>query len=203
MYSSSDKVEVQELPAGTQIVKLSYPIIFLNASRAKMFILDAVRTYHSGIPTAFTSKNKNPDKLWNELGERHILLLKRKAGISPSEAEYVPQIKVVVLDMQPVTYMDTTGIEALKEMKAELKAYAEDGVEIRMIGLKSSLVEKFKRAGWNIIYEHKSGRSELLEVGSSVVVFEGLRNALSAPRFLDVEGFEELGRKKAVVTRRE
>jgi sodium-independent sulfate anion transporter 11 len=150
LYPSSDKLNVQ-VPAGTQIVKLSYPIIFLNAARAKISILDAIQTYNSGIPSAFTSMDKNPDRLWNELGSRRISLLRQKAGISPSEAEYLPQIRVVVLDMRAVVYIDTTGVEALKEMKTELKAYAGDGVEMRIVGLKNSLAGKFERVGWKIV----------------------------------------------------
>jgi sodium-independent sulfate anion transporter 11 len=147
LYPSSDKLDVQEMPAGTQIVKLSYPILFLNAARAKISILDAVQTYNSGMPSTFASTNKDPDRLWNEFGSRHISFLRRNANISPSEAEYLPHTRVVVLDMRAVIYMDATGVEALKEMKTGLKAYAGDGVEMRIVGLKNSLAGEFERGG--------------------------------------------------------
>jgi sodium-independent sulfate anion transporter 11 len=193
LYPSSDEIDVQEIPTGTQIVKLSYPIIFLNAARAKISILDAVQTYKSGMPSAFASTNKDPARLWNELGSRHISLLRQKANISPLEAEYLPQIRVVMLDMRSVIYMDTTGVEALKGMKSELKAYARDGVEMRVVGLKNSLVGKFERAGWKMVYAHEAKNMGTLRNESCLVIYEGLREAIADPGFQGVGEFGEKG----------
>lgn len=146
--SSSNGDRVDELPAGTALVKISHPIIFLNASRAKSNILDDVQTYHSGAPSGFDSQSKNPDRLWNELGAQHTALLRRKAEIPVNEAEYLPRVTVLVLDLQGVMYLDMSGIQALKDMQTELKAYAGGDIEIRFAGLRENLVGKIQRGGW-------------------------------------------------------
>jgi MFS superfamily sulfate permease-like transporter len=141
----------QHAQMGTQIVRFDYPIIFVNASRAKESILDAVQTWNLGAPPFSDSASGNPDRLWNELGAKRIKFLRQKAGIQPRDEEYLPQIRAVVLDFQGVRYVDATGIEALKAMKTELRTYAGDGVGIRFVGLRKLLVGKLERAGWSFI----------------------------------------------------
>ncbi|TVY81665.1 putative sulfate permease, partial [Lachnellula suecica] len=85
--SSSTREAIDELPSGTALVKMEHPIIFLNASRAKGSILDAVQTYHLRSPSKFTNQSKNPDRMWSELGAQHIKLLRKKAGIPTNEAQ--------------------------------------------------------------------------------------------------------------------
>ncbi|CZR65479.1 related to sulfate permease SutB [Phialocephala subalpina] len=176
--SSSTREAIDELPSGTALVKMPHPIIFLNASRAKNSILDAVQTYHSGAPTAFTNKSKNPDRMWSELGAQHIELLRRKAGIPLNEAEYLPQVRTLVLDLQGVTYMDMSGIQALKDMQTELKAYAGGEVEMRFVGLRENLVGKLQRAGWKLVGENVAFDKWAKESG--VVLFGTVRDAVMA-----------------------
>jgi sodium-independent sulfate anion transporter 11 len=51
------------VPRGTQIVSLETPIIFLNAERIKMDIIEAVWTNHEPTPLGPTSTSR---KVWNE-----------------------------------------------------------------------------------------------------------------------------------------
>ncbi|KUJ19659.1 SulP family sulfate permease [Mollisia scopiformis] len=176
--SSSNGDRVDELPAGTALVKISHPIIFLNASRAKSNILDAVQTYHSGAPSGFDSQSKNPDRLWNELGAQHTALLRRKAEIPVNEAEYLPRVTVLVLDLQGVMYLDMSGIQALKDMQTELKAYAGGDIEIRFAGLRENLVGKLQRGGWQLVEEHEASDSWSRE--RSVVLYGTVRDAILA-----------------------
>ena len=168
----------QHVQIGTQIVRFDYPIIFVNASRAKESILDAVQTWNLGASPFSDSASGNPDRLWNELGAKRIKFLRRKAGIQPRDEEYLPQIRAVVLDFQGVRYVDATGIEALKAMKTELRTYAGEGVEIRFVGLRNLIVGKLERAGWSFIDQGEVEGSA--EIGSKVVLYQRLNEAIYA-----------------------
>lgn len=166
----------QDVQSGTQIVRFDYPIIFVNASRAKESIVDAVQTWNLGASGSSDSTDKNKDRLWNELGARHITFLRQKAGIVNHEEKYLAQIRVVVLDLQGVRYVDATGIEALKDMTTELRAYAGEGLEIRFMGLKQYLVGKFEGAGWKFVDAHQVERSA--EGGNRVLLYTRLDEAI-------------------------
>lgn len=184
---------VDYIPADTTLVKFNHPIIFLNASRAKSSILDAVQTYHSGAPSEFTSPSKNPDRMWSELGARHIALLRRKANMSYLEQQHLPQVRVVVLDLSGVIYVDDTGIMAMKDMKTELKAYAGEGVEIRIVGLKQHLTGKFERAGWKMVRSGEESQQDKKQ--GTVILYHDVREAIADQ---GVFGLEEFGGKEAV-----
>ncbi|KAH9221764.1 sulfate permease-like protein [Leptodontidium sp. 2 PMI_412] len=158
-YYPSGEGGIDYIPAGTAVVKFNHPIIFLNASRAKSSILDSVQTYNAGSPSEFTSPSKNPDRMWSELGARHIDLLRRKAGMSHLEEHNLPQIQVVVVDLSGVIYVDETGIVAMKDMKTELKTYGGENVELRFVGLKQHLLGKFERAGWKFMINIRLGNT--------------------------------------------
>ncbi len=179
---------INYIPAGTAVVKFNHPIIFLNASHAKSSILDAVQTFHSGPSSALDSQAKNPDRPWNELGAQHIALLRHKANISFLETQNLPQIRVVILDLSGVIYVDETGIMALKDMKTELKAFAGDSVDIRFVGLKQHLIGKFERAGWKLTRnEHEVNAKD-----GGTVLYHAIWDAIAIPsKMLRNEEVEE------------
>lgn len=114
----------------------------------KKSILDMVKTFHNSATSLHSASGfKNPDRLWNEFGAQHILLLRRKAGIGAEEANTLPQIRAVVLDLKGVVYLDMTGIRALKDTLTELRAFGGKDVQVRVVGLRENLVEKLNRAG--------------------------------------------------------
>jgi solute carrier family 26 (sodium-independent sulfate anion transporter), member 11 len=168
----------QDLKAGTQIIQFDYPIVFINASKTKESILDAVQTWNLGVTPSATTTSKNPNRLWNELGAKHIEFLRRKAGILACDEEYLPHIRVVVLDLQRVKYVDATGIAALGDMKTELRTYAGEEVEIHFAGLSKLLVSKFERAGW-IFMDHKEVEGSA-KIEDRVVLYQRLEEAIGA-----------------------
>jgi len=166
----------QDVPDGVQVVKFSHPIIFLNAAACKTSIIDAVQTYQNG---KFATSDPNSDRLWNELGAQHVALLRNKAGLSKEEGEMLPLIRVVVLDMQGVVSLDVTGIQALKDMRSEMSAYAGEQVQVRMIGLKEDLVGQLVRADLKV---YGRGQNSI----GGVVIYERMKGAV----FADVENEE-------------
>ena len=187
--SDAGHEDLENLPIDTAMVRVSYPIIFLNASRTKGSILDSIQTWHVGTPSAFTSENKNPDRLWNELGVQHVALLRSKAGITTQEAEYLPRIRILVIDMSGVIYMDATGVQAFKDMRAELRSWGGQNIEIRFVGLRDYLIGRFERAGWRFVDQNEQG--EVWAKDGSVMLFDGARDAVAREASMSMSDMDE------------
>ncbi|KAI9049254.1 hypothetical protein LZ554_007101 [Drepanopeziza brunnea f. sp. 'monogermtubi'] len=185
---------IDHIPAGTAVVRFSHPIIFLNASRAKASILDTVQAFHSGAPAPSSSSSRNqkdPDRLWNELGTQHIARLRKRyannnKNISPphlsdAEDDDLPQIRLLVIDFSSVIYMDETGILALQDMQTELKAYAGTAVPIRFVGMMQHLVGKLERAGWEFSHPSiSSPQPQPQPQPGAVMLYHDMREAITA-----------------------
>lgn len=50
-----------------------------------------------------------------------------------------------------MTYIDTTGIIALQDLKADLREHAGETAEMRFVGLNESVRRRFEQAGWNLV----------------------------------------------------
>ncbi|TVY81664.1 hypothetical protein LSUE1_G003541 [Lachnellula suecica] len=85
-----------------------------------------------------------------------------------------------------------SGIQALKDMRTELKAYAGDEVEIRFVGLRENLIGKLQRAGWTLVGENVVNNLYARE-GNYTVLFSTVRDAVLAEHseeFVEKEGRE-------------
>jgi sodium-independent sulfate anion transporter 11 len=174
---------VRDVPEGIQIVRLEHPVLFLNATRTKKGILDAVMTFHKGVPsTSLTlkgSEKTNQDRLWNELGAQHIALLRRQAGISAAEADKLPLIKALVLDMEGVVGMDVSGVQAFKDTLGELIVFGGRQVEIRVVGLRDNIAGRLARAGVEVVLDDEGNKA------GRFVTYNGIGDAVSAPLSID------------------
>lgn len=75
-------------------------------------------------------------------------MLRKKAGITPQEANFLPYLNVLILDMAAVRYMDVTALVMLRDMRAELKAWAGADITIKFVGLETSVLRRMERDGW-------------------------------------------------------
>lgn len=174
--------EKNYIPSGTQVMAFNQAIIFLNAYRVKQDIMDTVQTYHSGIPAA----EKTRERSWNDLSEQHIAFLRKKANLGVP-TKLIPRIRVLILDFTQVTFIDTTGMQMMREMKAELLAYGGEDVELRFVGMNDAVKKRFERAGWHLAtsMEDMKGFGE-----GKDVLFELLKPAIEAPRTVRDSGLD-------------
>ena len=59
-------------------------------------------------------------------------------------------IQVVVLDMTAVRRIDTTGLQALRDLQADLHKFGSGSVELRFVNVKRSVKGQFERFGWTL-----------------------------------------------------
>lgn len=78
-------------------------------------------------------------------------------------------IKVVVLDMTAVRRIDTTGLQALRDLEADLYQFGGSNVELRFVNIKTSVRGQFERFGWNFYDADGIGLTESAADGGNAV----------------------------------
>lgn len=139
---------LQNVPLDSQAFRFNQSIIFHNAFHVKGQVVDTVQTYNSPNPAAYEAKKI--ERNWSVSGERRVKRLRSRAGIDHDPAP----IRVVVLDMSMVINIDTTGLVALQDLKADLLSYGGKQAELRFVSVKDSVRAKFERHGWNLYDAH-------------------------------------------------
>ncbi|KAI9054751.1 hypothetical protein LZ554_001900 [Drepanopeziza brunnea f. sp. 'monogermtubi'] len=136
------------VPSGSQVIRLETDAIWLNAERLKRHIMDTVYTYQSGVPRGKSAAERR--RVWNYRRDKHIAKLRRRARVNDTDT-FIPRLRVVVLDLTSTSFIDSCAIQVLEEIKAELRAYAGEGVEFRFVGMNPNVRRRFARAGWKIV----------------------------------------------------
>jgi sodium-independent sulfate anion transporter 11 len=132
------------IPDGTQVISIPRDLMYLNAARIKSSIMDTVLTHHYGIPPSpadLAARN------WTYRQEKHITELRKKAGVNRTDAS---RLRVLVLDMSRVSFIDASGIGSLSNLRTEIRSYAGANVEIRFVGLCKIVKRRFERAKWEL-----------------------------------------------------
>ncbi|RDW82228.1 SulP family sulfate permease [Coleophoma cylindrospora] len=146
-----DEPEPTELPQGIQLMRLSQSITFVNAYSSKNDILESVQTYNLGVPPR---QVPDAERSWSDVGAQNIATLRARAQVSSST---LPQFRFLILDLAACPYIDTTGIQALKDLKAELLSYGGESIELRFTGVGDSVRTSFERAGWILGEDGRDG----------------------------------------------
>jgi sodium-independent sulfate anion transporter 11 len=136
------------IPRDTQIFKFKQSILFPNAYRTKTELLNTIQVYSSGRATIFSEQETaSADRLWNESGNETIKKLRAEAGVN-----YDPSpLRIVILDLENVTYIDTTGLQALADAKKDLILFAGEAVQLRFVGINENVRIRFEMSGWQLL----------------------------------------------------
>lgn len=144
-----------------------------------------MQTYNSG--DVATLEKARLERNWSVAGERRAVRLRGKAEIIDEPV----QIRSVVLDLSKMNNIDTTGLTALKDLKADVERFGGKGMGIRLVGLSERVRERFGRFGWGV---YDVGSSEASKKSTAVyasvedAVFNRGRSASSG----DEDGIEPL-----------
>lgn len=164
-------------------------MFFPNAQRMKMQMNDAVQVYHAGIYS--NSNGTERDRNWSVVGERRVKKLRKLAGV---DVDALPSIDAIIVDMSKASHFDVTANIKMHEFVNEMRKYAGDRVELRVVGLAENVRARFERAqpGWTIIEGAGSVEEGQRKNGPEVKVFRSVRDAVNARTYADVaEAVEE------------
>ena len=142
------------IPPGTQVLKLEADMVWTNADRIRRHVVDTCMVYNSGV--AVDSPDM-PERPWNFRIHEHVASLRRKHNNMLDDDDdfesLIPhrsRLRVVVLDMSSVSFVDSSAILNLEMMKRQLREWAGESVEFRFVGLNARVLKRFERAKWEI-----------------------------------------------------
>ncbi|KAK7179849.1 hypothetical protein DPSP01_004600 [Paraphaeosphaeria sporulosa] len=166
--------EFDQMPTDVQVFKPHTSLIFYNAFSMTSQCFDAIQTYSSGANISF--EVLRAQRNWSTAGERRAKALRKRAGVTMEPA----RLHLVVLDMSMVTTIDTTGLTALQDLKADLERYAGKSAELQFANMHDGVRARFERYGWDL-YDGVAFRDEKAsdaKKGNAVVnsVGEAVRN---------------------------
>jgi sodium-independent sulfate anion transporter 11 len=133
-----------EIPLDTQVFRIHQSMLFYNAYHIKNQCLDAIQTFNSGDVETLEAAHR--ERNWSVAGKDRARRLRSKAEI----LEEPVQIKSVVLDLERMCNIDTTGLTALKDLKADIEAFGGKQTQLRLVGLNERVRERFARFGWGL-----------------------------------------------------
>lgn len=170
LYPTS-ALATEAVPEGTQVFKLHESLLFSNANRVKRRILDTVYTYNSGVTAADVLEK---DRLWNEKGAARRLMLRNKAGIIIE----LPLLRAVILDFGNVERVDTTGVQAIVDLKSDLESFAGESVDLKFLTMNSRVRNTFERSNWKLKSAEGQNNENKLRDGGDMV-FDVIQHALA------------------------
>ncbi len=115
-------------------------ILFANAYRIKAEIVGIVKIMTKAAPITQVSET---DRLWNQPRRQDDVA-------AQEETDDRPLSRQVILDMAAVSHIDTTGIQALMDLKSELHNHAGHAA-IVFIGTNIAVRRRFERASWALL----------------------------------------------------
>jgi sodium-independent sulfate anion transporter 11 len=145
-------------------------VLFYNAYHIKNQCIDTIKTYNSGDVQTLEAAHANRN--WSVAGEKRAARLRLKADIVDEPV----QIRTVVIDMTSMHNVDTTGLTAMKDLKADIERYAGKGASFRLVGLNERVRERFARFGWALADAGCVDRQDPKET----LVYESVEDAVFA-----------------------
>ncbi|KAJ5908372.1 hypothetical protein N7495_001054 [Penicillium taxi] len=179
--SESSESKVPAIPDDTMVFLLQDSVLYPNAARITRQITNAIYTFSSGTDEV-TSDNYTTNKdsagdanrLWNDTKSAHIRRLRKDAGTENTEESPLPKLRTVILDMTRAAHVDATAMQALADIRSNLKEWAGPNAELRFVGLNERVKDRFKRSEdyFQSLKSNKSPRDE------GYIVFDVLQTAL-------------------------
>lgn len=147
-------------------------ILFPNAARIARRISEQIYTHSSGEAEVKPSA-AGSERLWIDSRARLISRLRQGANVAADAS--LPQLRHVVLDLTRVTHIDTTGMQALADIRSALIDWSGDDAELRFVGMNEELQARFTRAAEAYELDKRSKRARY----GGGVVFDVLQTALT------------------------
>ncbi|TWU76293.1 hypothetical protein ED733_005503 [Metarhizium rileyi] len=135
-----------DVPAEAYLVQYSNDILFSNAERVKASILQSVQVHFEPASDDAVKTNKSK-RTWNPASKKQIIKIRKRKGITAFHGDKTP-LRRIILDFGRVSFIDSTGIFSLIELKMELRRYIGQDLEFRFVGMVEPVRERFDRSGW-------------------------------------------------------
>lgn len=186
LTNDGPSAELSHIPAAVQVFKPHQSMVFYNAFGMTNQCFDSVQTYTSGANVSF--EVLRAQRNWSTAGERRAQTLRKRAGITMEPS----RIHTVVMDMSMVVTIDTTGLTALSDLKADFERYAGKYATLRFANLHDSVRGRFARFGWKLYDGETYSETKPNEVKEGNAVFSSVAAAVRHRRIGTEEDPDEV-----------
>lgn len=144
LNTTSGDLSTVPIPSDTVVVHFNDSIFFPNAARGKRATVEAVQLIYDKLPDSIVFRSR--ERSWSVAAERRVERLRKAGNITLRDSP----LSVVILDFTMVSWIDTTGVLALGELKADIRLHCGKEVQYRFVGMNQSVRKRFARAAWEL-----------------------------------------------------
>ncbi|KAK8874235.1 sulfate permease [Apiospora arundinis] len=140
------------IPSDTIVVRFTDALFFPNAQRGKGTALEAVQiVYDDDKQRRGAAASSGSERSWSVATAQRIQRLRRirGAGTGGLAVRETP-LAVVVWDFTMMSFIDVTAVQALGELKDDIRGHCGPQVQFRIVGMPPSVRERFDRAEWSL-----------------------------------------------------
>lgn len=150
-----------DVPPEAYLVQFTDDILFPNAERVKLAIIEDVKIHFEPAADATVAVNKQ-HRMWNSSSKKQILKTRKRKGITAFDGDETP-LRRLILDFSRASFIDTTGVFSIIELKIELRRYIGKDLQFRFVGMVDPVRERFDRSDWEFAHAGEQ-RSENADV---------------------------------------
>ncbi|KAL7793169.1 sulfate transporter family domain-containing protein [Trichoderma ceciliae] len=158
-----------DVPPEAYLVRFNNDLLFPNAERLKNAIVEDIKVRYA--PTAVMLQAAEDNRMWNDRTKRRVARTRHREQITPISTDMSP-LRYIVLDFGKVSFIDTTGILLLIELKMALRKYLGSDLQFRFVNMAPAVLERFTRSEWELVREGEE------RTGNDDVVYSSFEVAL-------------------------
>ncbi|KAI0125639.1 sulfate permease [Xylariales sp. AK1849] len=162
-----DDISDVRVPQDVVVVHFKDSIFFPNAHRNKRTIVETIHVVYEKLPDRLASLQR--ERSWSVATEHRVERVRKEYGIITKDCP----LSVVVFDLRAVSWIDTTGVLAIGELKEDIRLHSGIEVQFRFVGMNESVRERLARAAWKF-----TEIDELHEEGVDVI-YPSLERAIT------------------------
>ncbi|EHK19082.1 uncharacterized protein TRIVIDRAFT_193580 [Trichoderma virens Gv29-8] len=150
-----------DVPPEAYLVRFTNDLLFPNAERLKNSIVDDIKVRYS--PTTEMAQAAEQNRMWNDSTKRRVARIRHRENISPISTDVSP-LRYIVLDFGMISFIDTTGVLLLIELKMALRKYLGKELQFRFVNMAPQVLERFTRSEWEFAREgeQRTGNEDVI-----------------------------------------
>jgi sodium-independent sulfate anion transporter 11 len=136
-------------------------MLFPNAERLKNSIVEDVKVRYQA--TAVMEQAAEDNRMWTDSTKRRVAKVRHREQITPISTDAFP-LRYIVLDFGMISFIDTTGVLLLIELKMALRKYLGKDLQFRFVNMAPQVLERFTRSEWEFAREgeERTGNADVI-----------------------------------------
>jgi sodium-independent sulfate anion transporter 11 len=150
-----------DVPSEAYLVRFTSDMLFPNAERLKNSIVEDIKVRYEASSAMVQAAEDN--RVWNDSTKRRVNQIRHREQITPISTDAYP-LRYIVLDFEMISFIDTTAILLLIELKMSLRKYLGKELQFRFVNLAPQVLERFTRSEWEFVNEgeERTGNDDVL-----------------------------------------